>query len=73
MELSSSVVLRNIVLVHEFVHVFDNRYQSNLIRVHILLVRQLMKFYHSMMLNVLILVMLMPSDGHFDIVSIHLG
>ena len=73
MELSSSVVLRNIVLVHEFAHVFDNRYQNNLIRVHILLVRQLMKFYHSMMLNVLILVMLMPSDGHFDIVSIHLG
>ena len=73
MELSSSVVLRNIVLVHEFAHVFDNRCQSNLIRVHILLVRQLMKFYHSMMLNVLILVMLMPSDEHFDIVSIHLG
>ena len=73
MELSSSVVLRNIVLVHEFAHVFDNRYQSNLIRVHILLVRQLMKFYHSMMLNVLIRVMLMPSDERFDIVSIHLG
>ena len=73
MELFSSVVLRNIVLVREFVHVFDNRYQSNLIRVHILLVRQLMKFYHSMMLNVLIRVMLMPSDERFDIVSIHLG